>query len=216
MVWRVSTKEKKNLIEIEAWVKGDLVAERATGRRWGTFDYDKRPDFDFENQAYEQSVSAGDLGDYSDRDLTDACWEEWTWPEDMDPDVIEEIENHEDYETAMEDLDWYHDDTTYWLKGPLDINFIPDCYQKKPVVIRAVQFTEDNLDALREFCGDALGEIANNEAHIKTLEDGTNHQVEHIATIGDYIIKGVKGEFYPCKPDIFDATYQLTWLQPTE
>lgn len=38
---------------------------------------------------------------------------------------------------------------------------------------------------------------------IKTLEG------EHIATIGDYIIKGVKGEYYPCKPDIFEMTYEL-------
>jgi hypothetical protein len=38
---------------------------------------------------------------------------------------------------------------------------------------------------------------------IKTLEG------EHIATIGDYIIKGVSGEFYPCKPDIFEQTYEM-------
>ena len=37
---------------------------------------------------------------------------------------------------------------------------------------------------------------------IKTLEG------EHLASIGDYIIKGVKGEFYPCKPDIFEQTYE--------
>lgn len=37
---------------------------------------------------------------------------------------------------------------------------------------------------------------------IKTLEG------EHIATIGDFIIKGVNGEFYPCKPDIFEKTYE--------
>jgi hypothetical protein len=38
---------------------------------------------------------------------------------------------------------------------------------------------------------------------IKTLEG------EHIASLGDYIIKGVSGEFYPCKPDIFEETYEL-------
>ena len=38
---------------------------------------------------------------------------------------------------------------------------------------------------------------------IKTLEG------EHLASIGDYIIKGVQGEFYPCKPDIFEETYEL-------
>jgi len=42
---------------------------------------------------------------------------------------------------------------------------------------------------------------------IDTLEDGNDGQVKHMASIGDFIIKGVKGEFYPCKPDIFELTY---------
>lgn len=47
------------------------------------------------------------------------------------------------------------------------------------------------------------------ELHIKTLEDGSIYQVEHVASEGDFIIKGVKGEFYACKPDIFNLTYKL-------
>lgn len=42
---------------------------------------------------------------------------------------------------------------------------------------------------------------------IHTLEDGTDGRAKHVASIGDYIIKGVQGEFYPCKPDIFHPTY---------
>ena len=44
---------------------------------------------------------------------------------------------------------------------------------------------------------------------IHTLEDGSDGRAEHVASVGDYIIKGVKGEFYPCKPDIFELTYEL-------
>lgn len=40
-----------------------------------------------------------------------------------------------------------------------------------------------------------------------TLEDGSDGRAKHVASIGDWIIKGIKGEFYPCKPDIFQATY---------
>jgi hypothetical protein len=40
-----------------------------------------------------------------------------------------------------------------------------------------------------------------------TLEDGQNGEAKHIASPGDWIIMGVHGEFYPCKPDIFAATY---------
>ena len=90
-------------------------------------------------------------------------------------------------------------------------------FRKKPVVIEAVKFAynEYGLADLHEFCGDALGEIkkarhldAKGEAQILTLEDGQYLKVAHIATEGDWIIKGIQGEFYACKPDIFEATYE--------
>ena len=82
-------------------------------------------------------------------------------------------------------------------------------FRKKPVVIDAVQFDGTNHADVFAFCPDASnargigGDInaVSNSLWIKTLEGG------HIASSGDYIIKGVKGEFYPCKPDIFAATY---------
>ena len=89
-------------------------------------------------------------------------------------------------------------------------------FRKKPVVIDAVQFVyPDSIDQLEEFCGSALGNIRKEhynspaEAEIGTLEDGVHLTVKHIATDGDWIIKGVQGEFYACKPDIFEATYEL-------
>ena len=87
-------------------------------------------------------------------------------------------------------------------------------FRKKPVVIEAVQFTSDNIAAIKEFCGSCLGTIGKGtyglvEAEIGTLEDGVHLTVKHIATEGDWIIKGVKGEFYACKPDIFAMTYEL-------
>ena len=93
-------------------------------------------------------------------------------------------------------------------------------YKKKPVVIEAVQFvyTPEGMARLRVFCDGALGTVrkerhigAKAEATIKTLEDGVGVQVKHIATEGDYIIKGIQGEFYPCKPDIFAKTYELAF-----
>lgn len=76
-------------------------------------------------------------------------------------------------------------------------------FRKKPVVIEALQWTGNNLEELRAFVPE---EFRDNRIHqplgIKTLEG--------IMTIseGDYVIKGVKGEFYPCKPDIFEMTYE--------
>ena len=45
-------------------------------------------------------------------------------------------------------------------------------------------------------------------AHVKTLADGPCATVKHYADAGDWIIRGVAGELYPCKPEIFDATYE--------
>ena len=72
-------------------------------------------------------------------------------------------------------------------------------YRKKPVVIDAIQYT-DNLEALK-FTGEAAY-IHSGHLYIETLE-GTMKAIPR-----DYIIKGVAGEFYPCKPDIFEATYE--------
>ena len=91
-------------------------------------------------------------------------------------------------------------------------------YRKKPVVIDAMRFeyTKEGVEELRSFCLGRVGRVskarhpeAKAEAEIATLEDGSGElRVKHIATEGDWIIKGVAGEFYPCKPDIFEATYE--------
>jgi hypothetical protein len=92
-------------------------------------------------------------------------------------------------------------------------------FRKKPVIIEAVRFeyTEKGIAEVKEFCGNAIGKIkkarhptALGEAEIGTLEDGVHLTVQHIATEGDWIIKGIQGEFYACKPDIFEATYEPT------
>lgn len=87
-------------------------------------------------------------------------------------------------------------------------------FKKKPVIIEAVQFkTLDSIHELQHFMGDALINwgIDDNSVgwvEIGTLEDGEgDHQVKHIATECDFIIKGVEGEFYACKSDIFEKTY---------
>jgi len=76
-------------------------------------------------------------------------------------------------------------------------------FRKKPVVIDAVQWDGTNVSEIREFFGGFTEWVPLNSEFllIKTLEG------EHTANPQDWIIKGVKGEFYPCKPDIFAATY---------
>ena len=79
-----------------------------------------------------------------------------------------------------------------------------DKFRKKPVVIEAVQITDQTFDAPHPNPEHLEGVIYDPVArcvYIKTLE-GT-----HRGDMGDWIIRGVKGELYPCKPDIFEATY---------
>ena len=85
-------------------------------------------------------------------------------------------------------------------------------YRKKPVVIEAIQWDGTNSGEIAKFMstpirtktspeeGNPSGKIT-----IETLEG------DMTASVGDFIIKGVQGEFYPCKPDIFEKTYELIW-----
>lgn len=87
-------------------------------------------------------------------------------------------------------------------------------YRKKPVEVEAIQWTGLNLEEVKAFVGESLiydiidtawqvGKGAPNvNMKIKTLEGDVR------ADKGDFIIKGVNGEFYPCKPDIFEKTYE--------
>ncbi|MEI1255982.1 hypothetical protein V8Q34_14660 [Blautia sp. JLR.GB0024] len=87
-------------------------------------------------------------------------------------------------------------------------------YRKKPVVIEAVQWTGLNLDEIKKFVGkdlqydiiDTAWEVGKGAPYviikIHTLK------CDHECTKGDYIIKGVNGEFNTCKPDVFAKTYE--------
>lgn len=82
-------------------------------------------------------------------------------------------------------------------------------YRKKPVVIEAVQWTGENHAEMCEFIDPEVFEIKPKEGLIIHTLEGDHH-----ASPGDYIIKGVNGEFYPCKPDIFAKTYEPATLTP--
>lgn len=89
-------------------------------------------------------------------------------------------------------------------------------YRKKPVVIEAIQFNGKNFVDVCEFMGGQKGVTEKFLSKQKIDEFNTLKQMKidtlegvMTANVGDYIIKGIKGEFYPCKPDIFEQTYEL-------
>lgn len=75
-------------------------------------------------------------------------------------------------------------------------------YRKKQVVIEAIQLSKENCLELLDWVTNSSYETITQCLEIETLEGTMN------ASMGDYIIKGIQGEFYPCKPDIFEATYE--------
>ena len=80
-----------------------------------------------------------------------------------------------------------------------------DKYRKKPVEIEAIQW-DGTLLELTGFAGDAVL-VTNGCVYIRTLEGDMR------LSKGDYVIKGINGEFYPCKPDIFQKTYEKVEME---
>ena len=83
-------------------------------------------------------------------------------------------------------------------------------YIKIPVKIRAIQYTGDNLQEVLEFCGGSNAFFERNKGLfiIPKLECGIESGIISKARIGDFIIRGIKSGYYPCKPDIFKYTYE--------
>lgn len=87
-------------------------------------------------------------------------------------------------------------------------------YRKKPVVIEAIQWNGKNLEYIETFANGAVSHYIEDSAW--QVGKGIPHCIVTIHTLegdmrvedGDYIIRGVNGEFYPCKPDIFAKTYE--------
>ena len=95
-------------------------------------------------------------------------------------------------------------------------------YRKKPVEVEAVQLTRDNFNEVLDFITLPWGDDGvHGEIHMEgILVDNNENDYERVGLViptlegnmtaveNDYIIKGVQGEFYPCKPGIFHATYE--------
>lgn len=81
-------------------------------------------------------------------------------------------------------------------------------YRKKPIVVEVIQYTKDNLDTiLKTVAGSYMYAGIPNTSVKEHLRIPTLEGVME-SNIGDYIIKGIRGEFYSCKKDIFEETYE--------
>lgn len=81
--------------------------------------------------------------------------------------------------------------------------------RKKPVEVEVMLFIGLNWEECLQFMGEEPSVSPSRSDRRLTLEIETLEGTM-VASVGDYIIKGVQGEFYPCKPDIFHQTYEIT------
>lgn len=89
-----------------------------------------------------------------------------------------------------------HDERKYLMK-----------FRKKPVEIEARQLTSTNAGEIASWCfGNVRGGPGGGSRDGSVLIDTLEGQM--VASVGDWVIEGIHGEFYPCKPDIFEATYE--------
>jgi hypothetical protein len=122
MSWKLSTIEKKSCTQIEFFKKGELTAQREIGWRWCWARYNEKPDLsDYDPNKDQVELYA--LGDIDDMEQDDGCWEEWTWPEGVDEEESERLEEiyNEEYDEGLEIEGWVLDDTEYWVSGPLEL-----------------------------------------------------------------------------------------------
>lgn len=137
------------------------------------------------------------------RDLLERAQNGLYWYQDSHPGDSSEADNE------------IHEEINKALSNKLNNKGVIMRVRKKPVEVEALLWNGSKSDADKIIqwmgCGKYIRDEKCNiaELHIPTLEDGFKEVAKHAASAGDWIIKGVKGEFYPCKPDIFEQTYEI-------
>lgn len=121
--WKLSTKTKKNAVEVQFWTKNGVTIQKQEGYRWGTFycESDERPEVDLANP---DGYCLGDSDyDWELEMLDDGCWMEWEFPDDMDEEEQERIQElwDEDYFEGLEGDGWSNDETEFWFYGELEL-----------------------------------------------------------------------------------------------
>jgi hypothetical protein len=121
--WTLKTQHKKNAIEKQYWYKDGVEIIRTEGYRWGTFycESDEQPKIDLVNEDGYRIGS--DDYEWELESLDDGCYADWEFPDDMDEDEQEKIQEawDEEFYEGLEELGWSCDDTDYILEGPLEL-----------------------------------------------------------------------------------------------
>lgn len=120
-IWKLTNLDKKNAVERQFWTKDGVTVIKEEGFRWGTWscESDERPNVDLDNPDGWEQFSQDD--EWEMEIMDDGCWQEWTFPDDMDEEEQERIQElwNEDSFEGLEGDGWINDETEYWIYGPL-------------------------------------------------------------------------------------------------
>lgn len=169
-IWRVSTYYKKSCEEHEYYTKGDQTIIRQTGFRWGSFQVetsdDNPPEFEFDyvpgGNGAKDSINMYDsyvnnIENIELISMDDGCWEEIVWPEDMDEEEQETLQERfyesSIYEVLEGEEGWNQNDTEAWVWGPI---LIEDDHGNRVRIICAdedgnvIDYVEDEPSEIEE------------------------------------------------------------------
>lgn len=122
-IWKITNLHKKSAVERQFWTKDGVTIIKEEGFRWGTWscESDDKPNIDLANPDGWEQYSQEE--DWEMDEMMDGCWQDWTWPDDMDEEERERIEAlwDEDYFEGLEGDGWSLDESEYWIFGPLKL-----------------------------------------------------------------------------------------------
>lgn len=121
--WKITNATKKNAVERQFWVKDGVTVIKEEGFRWGIWscESDEQPDIDLDNSDGYELMSTD--YEWEMEEMIDGSWVDWTFPEDMDEEEQERIQElwDEDSFDGLEGDGWINDETEHWIYGPIKL-----------------------------------------------------------------------------------------------
>lgn len=122
-IWKITNATKKNAVERQFWIKDGVTIIKEEGFRWGIWscESDEQPDVDLDNSDGYELMSTD--YEWEMEEMIDGSWVDWTFPEDMDEEEQERIQElwDEDSFDGLENDGWINDETEHWIYGPIKL-----------------------------------------------------------------------------------------------
>lgn len=122
-IWKITNATKKNAVERQFWIKDGVTVIKEEGFRWGVWscESDEQPDIDLDNSDGYELMSTD--YEWEMEEMIDGSWVDWTFPEDMDEEEQERIQElwDEDSFDGLEGDGWINDETEHWIYGPIKL-----------------------------------------------------------------------------------------------